>query len=376
MIRIDHVTHRYGTATVLDDVSLELPRGQLTSIIGANGAGKSTLLSVIARLLRPTEGRVFVDDLEVLSARDEDVARLLAVLRQDNHVAARLTVRDLVCFGRFPHSKGRLTPECHSKVDEALEWMEMGPLADRYLDQLSGGQRQRAFIAMVLAQDTDYLLLDEPLNNLDMKHSAAMMSMVRRAVDELGKTAVIVLHDINFASAYSDHVVAMRDGDVVAAGPPEEIMHRGVLQTVFDMDIHVQDLHGMRLGIFWTPGAPVLDPDHLTSPLPLDQEPDDTMPTSTADVRTDAPARYAKQLASHLGRKMTVAETARGPELTMAGEHGAATCLMDTSREDVLRLEVRGEQDDVVERMTRVVGSHLERFGERAGLVVEWRTSP
>ncbi|MGO0576793.1 DUF2218 domain-containing protein [Ornithinimicrobium panacihumi] len=383
MIRIDNVTHRYGTTTVLDDVTLELPRGQLTSIIGANGAGKSTLLSVVARLLRPTAGQVHVDDLEVLSARDDEVARRLAVLRQDNHVAARLTVRDLVCFGRFPHSKGRLTPECHAKVDESLRWMELEDLADRYLDQLSGGQRQRAFIAMVLAQDTDYLLLDEPLNNLDMKHSASMMSMVRRAVDELGKTAVIVLHDINFASAYSDHVVAMRDGAVVAAGPPEQIMHRGVLQTVFDMDIHVQDLHGMRLGIFWTPGAPVpqVEPlaatgDHSPTDLHLPSE-EILMAhlTTTADVATTAPGRYAKQLASHLGRKMTVTETAVGPELTMSNEVGTATCLLDSSRADILRLEVRGEDQEVVDRMAHVVGSHLERFGERAGLAVRWESA-
>ncbi|AXH95372.1 iron ABC transporter ATP-binding protein [Ornithinimicrobium avium] len=260
MITIDRVTHRYGTTTVLDDVSLALPAGRLTSVIGPNGAGKSTLFSVISRLLRPTAGSVTVDGLEVLSARDGEVARRLAVLRQDNQVAARLTVLDLVRFGRFPHSGGRLTARCHAKVEEAMDWLEMEPLRDRYLDQLSGGQRQRAFIAMVLAQDTDYLLLDEPLNNLDMKHSAAMMSLVRRAVDELGKTVVVVMHDINFASAYSDHIVAMRDGAVVAAGPPGQIMRREVLQDVFDMDIHVQDLNGMRLGIFWTPGAPVPPP--------------------------------------------------------------------------------------------------------------------
>ncbi|RIK17225.1 MAG: iron ABC transporter ATP-binding protein [Acidobacteria bacterium] len=260
MITIDRVTHRYGSTTVLDDVSLELPAGRVTSVIGPNGAGKSTLFSVVSRLLRPSAGRVTVDGLDVTSARDTEVARRLAVLRQDNQVAARLTVLDLVRFGRFPHSGGRLTPECHAKVEEALAWLKLDPLRDRYLDQLSGGQRQRAFIAMVLAQDTDYLLLDEPLNNLDMKHSAAMMSLVRRAVDELGKTAVVVMHDINFASAYSDHIVAMRDGAVVAAGTPAQIMRREVLQDVFDMDIHVQDLNGMRLGIFWTPGAPVPPP--------------------------------------------------------------------------------------------------------------------
>jgi len=121
---------------------------------------------------------------------------------------------------------------------------------------------------MVLAQDTDYLLLDEPLNNLDMKHSAHTMALLRRAVDELGKTVVVVLHDINFASAYSDHIVAMRDGAVIASGPPARIIRREVLREVFDMDIVVQDLHGMRLGVYWTPGAPVAttDPDLVPSP--------------------------------------------------------------------------------------------------------------
>lgn len=258
MIAIYGVTHSYDGATlVLDGVDLRLPKGAVTALVGANGAGKSTLLSAMARLLTPDEGRISVDELDVATAPADVVARRLAVLRQDNHVTARLTVLDLVRFGRYPHSKGRLTADCHDMVARALDYVGMVELADRYLDQLSGGQRQRAFIAMVLAQDTDYLLLDEPLNNLDMKHAAAMMAMLRRAADELDKTIVLVLHDINFASCYSDHIVAMRDGAVVAQGPPEQIMQREVLAQVFDMDIHVQDLHGLRLGIYWTPGAPV-----------------------------------------------------------------------------------------------------------------------
>ena len=266
MITVSDVHHSYdGSTPVLDAVDLEIPQGALTSLVGANGAGKSTLLSVVARMLTPDRGHVVVGDLDVLRAPADQVARQLAVLRQDNHVTARLTVIDLVRFGRFPYSKGRLTPECHRIAEQALEWVDLGAFRDRYLDQLSGGQRQRAFLGMVLAQDTEYLLLDEPLNNLDMKHSAHTMALLRRAVDELGKTVVVVLHDINFASAYSDHIVAMRDGAVVAAGPPSQIIRREVLREVFDMDIVVQDLHGMRLGVYWTPGAPV--PTH---PAPVD----------------------------------------------------------------------------------------------------------
>ena len=251
MITVRGVTHRYDKQVVLDDVGLVLPGCCLTSIVGPNGAGKSTLLSVIARLLRPETGSVFVDDLDVATAPADAVARRLAVLRQDNSIAARLTVVDLVRFGRFPHSKGRLGPEDHRIVGEALDYLDLQPLRDRYLDQLSGGQRQRAFIAMVLAQATDYILLDEPLNNLDMKHAASMMAMLRKAADDLGRTIVLVLHDINFASAYSDHIVAMRDGRVVTQGTPRQIMDRDVLREVFDMEISVQEMDGRLFGAYW-----------------------------------------------------------------------------------------------------------------------------
>ncbi|WP_268595839.1 ATP-binding cassette domain-containing protein, partial [Escherichia coli] len=140
--------------------------------------------------------------------------RRLAILRQDNHLPLRLTVRDLVAFGRYPHTGGRLTLDDKVHIDRAIAYLELEPLADRYLDEMSGGQRQRAFVAMVLCQDTRYVLLDEPLNSLDMKHAVAMMGTLRRAADELGKTVVLVLHDINFASAYADRIVAMKAGRV------------------------------------------------------------------------------------------------------------------------------------------------------------------
>jgi iron complex transport system ATP-binding protein len=152
---------------------------------------------------------------------------------------AKLTVRDLVAFGRFPHSRGRITAEDDRHIRQALEFLDLEALADRFLDELSGGQRQRAFVAMVLCQDTDYVLLDEPLNNLDMNHAADMMRLLRRAADELGKTVVVVLHDINFASCYSDHIVAMRDGRVAAQGAPEEIMESGIIRSIFGIDVSI-----------------------------------------------------------------------------------------------------------------------------------------
>ncbi|WP_026453800.1 iron ABC transporter ATP-binding protein [Saccharomonospora iraqiensis] len=251
MIEISHVTKRYGSTTVVDDVSLEIPPGGVTSVIGANGAGKSTLLSMVSRLLEADSGRITVDGLDVTTTDSGTLARTLAVLRQENHVAVRLTVRDLVAFGRFPHSGGRLSEADHRAVDEAIDYFELAAFADRPLDRLSGGQRQRAHVAMVLCQGTDYVLLDEPLNNLDMRHSVHIMRRLRTMADELGKTVVMVVHDINFAARYSDRIVAMRDGALVAHGPVDTMLTPGVLRDVYDLDIPVHELHAGPIADFY-----------------------------------------------------------------------------------------------------------------------------
>ncbi|MDU4093317.1 MAG: ATP-binding cassette domain-containing protein, partial [Pantoea sp.] len=218
MIEVKEICKSYQNSKVLDRISETIPAGGITSIIGANGAGKSTLLSVVSRLLTADSGSVWVNGLEVAKTPDEQMAKVLSVLRQENHFTSRLTVEDLVGFGRYPWSKGRLTAEDRQHIVTAMAFLDLLPLKDRYLDQLSGGQRQRACVAMVLCQDTDYVLLDEPLNNLDMKHSVAMMKQLRRAADELHKTIILVIHDINFASAYSDHIIAMKQGEVLYRG--------------------------------------------------------------------------------------------------------------------------------------------------------------
>ncbi|WP_134494494.1 ABC transporter ATP-binding protein [Microvirga pakistanensis] len=252
MIEISNVSKSYGDTIVVREVSLQIPRRGVTSIIGPNGAGKSTLLSMISRLAPMTAGTVKVDGLDVTRTPSDVLAKRLSILRQDNRVGSRLTVRDLVEFGRYPYSKGRLTPEDRAQADKAIRFLDLQAYSDRFLDELSGGQRQRAYVAMVLCQDTDYVLFDEPLNNLDMKHAVGMMKLLRQAADTLGKTIVLVLHDINFASCYSDYIVAMRDGAVVRHGPPDVIMTSEAIRDVYDMDVEIQEIQGRRISIYYT----------------------------------------------------------------------------------------------------------------------------
>ncbi|WP_216831496.1 iron ABC transporter ATP-binding protein [Alkalihalobacterium elongatum] len=251
MVIVKGVSKKYGNKNVVEDISVEIEKGTITSFIGPNGAGKSTLISMISRLIAKDCGLISIDDKELSECKSEDLAKKISILKQSNHLNIRLTVRDLVAFGRFPYSKGNLTKEDWKHVDQAIEYMELGDMENKFLDQLSGGQRQRAFIAMVIAQDTEYVLLDEPLNNLDMKHSVQIMQVLRRLVDELGKTVVIVIHDINFASCYSDHIVALKDGKIVRKGTTPEIINPETLKEIYDMDIHIENINQNRICVYF-----------------------------------------------------------------------------------------------------------------------------
>src|SRR5690606_14896314 len=197
------------------------------------------------------EGEIYIDGQDITKGKSRELAKKISILKQSNHVNLRLTVRELVSFGRFPYSQGRLTEEDWKHVDEAIRYMELEDLRDQYLDELSGGQRQRAFIAMVIAQDTEYILLDEPLNNLDMKHSVQIMKILRKLVDEKGKTIILVIHDINFASVYSDYIVALKDGKIVKEGTTEEIINREVLREIYEMDISIQQYQNCRFCFYF-----------------------------------------------------------------------------------------------------------------------------
>jgi len=252
MVVVKNVSKRYGNKNVVDNVSVEIAKGKITSFIGPNGAGKSTLLSMMSRLIAKDAGEIWIDGQEISRWKSNELAKRISILKQSNHINIRLTVRELVSFGRFPYSQGRLTREDWTHVEQAIQYMELGEIQDKYLDQLSGGQKQLAYIAMVLAQNTEYILLDEPLNNLDMKHSVQIMKVLRRLADELGKTIIIVIHDINFASCYSDYIVALKDGRIVEEGPIDKMMCSSVLQDVYDMDISIEQIRDNKICIYYT----------------------------------------------------------------------------------------------------------------------------
>ncbi len=251
MIEVRDITKQYGKKVVLDGVDLQFPKGKVTSLIGSNGAGKSTLLSIISRLLSQDGGIVMVDEKNVADYKNKMLAQRLSILKQSNHVRLKLTVRELVSFGRFPYSQDKLTDEDIAKVDTAIEYLDLKDIENSFIDELSGGQKQRAYMAMVVAQDTEYVLLDEPLNNLDMRHSVQTMKTLRRLSDELGKTIIIVLHDINFASNYSDHIVALKDGKVKYAGATDTIINEDVLKDVFDLRITICEVAKKKICNFY-----------------------------------------------------------------------------------------------------------------------------
>lgn len=250
-IEIKHIHKSYGSKKVVDDVSLTIPTGKITSFIGPNGAGKSTLLGIISRLLAADSGEVYLNNQLLNEQKSTDIARQLAILKQSNHINLRITVEELVTFGRFPYSKGNLTENDRTFISNAIAYMNLDEIRHQYIENLSGGQRQRAYIAMTLAQDTDYILLDEPLNNLDMKHSVQIMQVLHKLVTELNKTVVIVIHDINFASCYSDYIIAMKQGKLVAQGSVEEMMQSPVLQDIYEMTIPIQEIDGRRIAVYF-----------------------------------------------------------------------------------------------------------------------------
>lgn len=247
MIKVEQVNHKIGRTPILKNINITIPNGGITALIGANGAGKSTLLSLIARLNPIQQGRILLNELNIAETPSRTIAQQLAILTQDNVIHSRITVRDLLLFGRYPHHQGRIKETDHQIVQQALQRFELERLEHRFLNELSGGQRQRALIAMTFCQQTDHVLLDEPLNNLDMFHARELMRLLRGLTDELGLTTVMVVHDINMAAAYADTIIAMKDGEIIMLGTPQEIITSENLKTVFNLDAEVLEHQGKRL---------------------------------------------------------------------------------------------------------------------------------
>ena len=235
------VTLGYGDGAVVDALSCEVPDGQVTVIVGANACGKSTLLRGLARLLRPSSGTVLLDGKTIGSMPSKQVARVLGLLPQNPVTPEGVTVVDLVGRGRHPHQGAfrRWSTEDEQAVAEALELTDTLGLADRLVDELSGGQRQRVWIAMALAQQTDLLLLDEPTTYLDVAHQVEVLDLLADLNETKGTTIVMVLHDLNLAARYAEHLIAMCEGQIAAAGTPNEVITEDCVRTVFGMESRV-----------------------------------------------------------------------------------------------------------------------------------------
>ena len=250
-MKVEQLTKQYAGKRVVDDVTFEIPKGKVISLIGPNGAGKSTVMGMISRLIAADSGAVGLAGKDIRGWKSKELAKKLAILTQHNQVQMKLTVRELVSFGRFPYSGNHLKSEDLEIVNRAIGYMELEKFQDRFIDELSGGQRQRAYIAMVIAQDTEYILLDEPTNNLDIYHATNMMKIVRRLCDELGKTVILVLHEINYAAFYSDYICAFKDGKIAKFGTVKEVMTREVLSRIYQVDFEIMEIQGKPLSIYY-----------------------------------------------------------------------------------------------------------------------------
>ncbi|MCG1035312.1 iron ABC transporter ATP-binding protein [Polaribacter sargassicola] len=239
MIKTTNISKQYGDKIVVDNVTIEIPKGKITSLIGSNGAGKSTLLGTIARIINANHGEIIINEKNITDYKNRILAQELSILKQMNHLDLKLTVKELVSFGRFPYSQGRLTEVDHLKIKEAIAFLNLTELENNYLEELSGGQQQRAFLAMVVAQDTDYILLDEPLNNLDMRHSVQIMKTLKDLSVTKNKTIVMVIHDINFASYYSDYIAAMKQGKLIHFNTTKNIINPKILKEIYDIDFEI-----------------------------------------------------------------------------------------------------------------------------------------
>jgi iron complex transport system ATP-binding protein len=240
-LETQQLTLAYDSAPIIRNLNLAIPAQKTTVLVGANGCGKSTLLRGLARLLKPKSGKVYLDGKAISQLKEKTIAKKLGMLPQGPTAPEGLTVRDLVAMGRYSYQSWlqQWSTEDEERVAEALEITTMTKLADRALDSLSGGQRQRAWIAMVLAQDTDILLLDEPTTFLDLSHQVELLDLLDELQEIKGKTIVMILHDLNLSCRYADYLVAIQQGKVYATGTPDRVMTEEMVRDVFNLECRI-----------------------------------------------------------------------------------------------------------------------------------------
>ena len=251
MFKINNVNKNYGFQKVLSEINLEIPQNKLTCIIGPNGAGKSTLLNAISRLIKVDKGDILIDSKNLKDWDKKELSKTLSIMKQLNNINVRLTIADLVAFGRYPYSEDRLTENDYQKINEALEYTGLSSIKDKYIDELSGGQKQRTYIAMTLAQDTEYILLDEPLNNLDIKHILEVMHLLKKLVEEQSKTIILVVHDINIASTFADYIIAMKNGEIIESGLTEDIINNEILYKIYEINFQIENFKNKKICLYY-----------------------------------------------------------------------------------------------------------------------------
>ncbi len=253
MITIESVRFAYQDTMVIQDVTLNLPGGKITAIVGPNGAGKSTLLKLMAGVLRPAAGRIRIQGhlLQQLNARER--ARLVGYLPQEFSTPFNFSVQEVVAMGRYPFTRPLegIRPDDHAAIEQAMEVTDTLRFRHRLYNQLSGGEKQRVMLASVLAQQTPILLLDEPLHALDYAHQAQFMAVIQQENQQQGKTIVWVTHEVNLAARFSHHLIAMKDGQVVAQGAPRNVLQPEILMELFGLPMQIHWLTDDQPVIFW-----------------------------------------------------------------------------------------------------------------------------
>lgn len=247
MIKVRNVNFKIAGKPILQNINLDIPEKQTTALIGPNGAGKSTLLSLMARLNTIQTGQVLYDDLDLTKAKSNVIAKRVSLLQQRTQFMSRLTVDELLIFARYPYHKGRPKAEDHAHKERVIEYFELKPYQDRFIDELSGGQQQMALVGMVFCQDTDYVLLDEPLNNLDIFHARHLMRTLKHAIEDWGKTVVIVMHDINYAAHYADRIIALNKGSVMFEGQTAQALTAKNISSLYNIEVDMIEHKGQPI---------------------------------------------------------------------------------------------------------------------------------
>lgn len=231
----------YGNVDIVKDLNLNIPKGKITTIIGANGCGKSTILKTIGRVITPKSGNIYINGKDIYKEKPREIAKNMAILPQSPQAPGGLTVEELIAYGRFPHQKGfgKANEKDKDIVNWALEITGIEEFKDRNIDDLSGGQRQRAWIAMALAQETDILLLDEPTTYLDLAHQLEILKLLEDLNKKQGRTIVMVIHELNNAARFADHMIGIKKGRVVCEGSADEVMTKENLKELFNIDAEI-----------------------------------------------------------------------------------------------------------------------------------------